>query len=302
MTSISVEDWGAHEWESYAIGFWCDTDDLEGAKHYHSWEHLFSGVAGRASFFKDDDRKIAVLTFRGGVQFENWKNSISAITVDLTGIVESPSPEMRLHQGFLKEYLALKPKMEEVRNFISKLALQEDWRILLTGHSMGGALATICAADLILNKVVHPERIALVTFGSPRTGNQTFAQMVDTAGLSQNIRVEIVGDIFALLPRQHGVEFYHRGQLTQIKKENGAYIREEIIGFNPEESGDGSWSYFSSGWMRIVEDFFTSARGLDAGLMGGAMDSFNTHVSYHRPYKSHALNRFAFSFSRGQTG
>ena len=54
---------------------------------------------------------------------------------------------------------------------MSKLSAHK--QLYLTGHSLGGALATLCAADLAANtKFTSP---SVYTFGSPRVGNPTFA-------------------------------------------------------------------------------------------------------------------------------
>ena len=63
----------------------------------------------------------------------------------------------RVHAGFRRAL----PDMNALARLISDHA-----RLLLTGHSLGGALATLAAARL--------RRGSLYTFGSPRVGNQEF--------------------------------------------------------------------------------------------------------------------------------
>ena len=64
------------------------------------------------------------------------------------------------HSGFHDAYM-------RVDNEIRKLIDDEDCDIYLTGHSLGGALATIAAT-----KLERPNLKACYTFGSPRVGNQ----------------------------------------------------------------------------------------------------------------------------------
>jgi len=53
------------------------------------------------------------------------------------------------------------------------------WTVLFTGHSLGGALATLAAFDLSHRSAAwrsnKPAKIAMYNFGSPRVGNKAFA-------------------------------------------------------------------------------------------------------------------------------
>uniref|UniRef100_A0A915NX08 Fungal lipase-like domain-containing protein n=1 Tax=Meloidogyne floridensis TaxID=298350 RepID=A0A915NX08_9BILA len=68
---------------------------------------------------------------------------------------------------------------EEIHYLLRQHKHYEVW---ITGHSLGGALAAIAAAKLIQSKEIGPDKIKLVTFGQPRTGDSGFA-----AGMSKNI-------------------------------------------------------------------------------------------------------------------
>ena len=49
-------------------------------------------------------------------------------------------------------------------------------QILITGHSLGGALTKICALDLAMNRIDGTEniKIKVITMGEPRVGNEHF--------------------------------------------------------------------------------------------------------------------------------
>lgn len=70
----------------------------------------------------------------------------------------------RVHSGFYDEIEKLWPKIEE---FVAK---HEGKECTITGHSLGAAMATICAARL-QDKF---ENMCLYTYGSPRVGNKEF--------------------------------------------------------------------------------------------------------------------------------
>ena len=71
-------------------------------------------------------------------------------------------------------------------------------RVLLVGHSLGGALATNGALDMKLHDGLDT---AVMTFGSPRTGNPAYARLVD-ATVGYHWRVTHNDDIVAHAPNR----------------------------------------------------------------------------------------------------
>uniref|UniRef100_A0A914LST4 Fungal lipase-like domain-containing protein n=4 Tax=Meloidogyne TaxID=189290 RepID=A0A914LST4_MELIC len=55
----------------------------------------------------------------------------------------------------------------------------EGYRIWVTGHSLGGSLASMTALYLVNQTMFSPDRVKLVTFGEPRTGNLNYAKAVE---------------------------------------------------------------------------------------------------------------------------
>jgi triacylglycerol lipase len=57
-----------------------------------------------------------------------------------------PQREVRVHKGFLTAYNSVRPALLQL---LSKVVADgEPWHVYTTGHSLGGALATLCALDL----------------------------------------------------------------------------------------------------------------------------------------------------------
>jgi predicted lipase len=50
-----------------------------------------------------------------------------------------------------------------------------DYTVTFTGHSLGGALASLAAARAALDGLRSGDKIKVVTFGQPRTGSAEFA-------------------------------------------------------------------------------------------------------------------------------
>jgi hypothetical protein len=94
-----------------------------------------------------------------------------------------------IHGGFHDRYLqsreALFDVVETVLNANNKTV--EDVDFMVTGHSLGGALATLAAADVKTNLKAKAEpQVALVTFSSPRVFDHRGAEQMENL-LGQNM-------------------------------------------------------------------------------------------------------------------
>ena len=84
-----------------------------------------------------------------------------------------------MHQGFTEATEVAYPFVT------SRLALhlaQSNRKVWITGHSLGGAMATITAFRLKQENVLTPHR--LVTFGAPKVGNDYWRQAFEAKGIS----------------------------------------------------------------------------------------------------------------------
>ncbi|MDR6554445.1 lipase family protein [Paenibacillus qinlingensis] len=138
-------------------------------------------------FIAESDSQI-VIVFRGTSTTSDWISDAIARQTDFPyakngGLV---------HQGFLDIYeSARKPILASM----SKLSPHK--QVYLTGHSLGGSLSTLCAADLATNtKFKNP---AVYTFGSPRVGNTTFAKQFNLK-TGPHYRVYNRNDMVPFLP------------------------------------------------------------------------------------------------------
>lgn len=69
----------------------------------------------------------------------------------------------------------------------------------ITGHSLGGAFATIATLQLSAEGVIPKERLNIYTFRSPRVGNRIFARAV-TKGVQNAFRIVHDADIVPHVP------------------------------------------------------------------------------------------------------
>uniref|UniRef100_A0A1I7Z1I6 Lipase_3 domain-containing protein n=1 Tax=Steinernema glaseri TaxID=37863 RepID=A0A1I7Z1I6_9BILA len=74
-----------------------------------------------------------------------------------------------------------------------------DYEVWVTGHSLGGSMATLCAGTILKKGWATKEKLKLVTFGQPRTGDQAFADAHD-AQFSYSYRVTHKRDLVPHIP------------------------------------------------------------------------------------------------------
>ncbi len=84
--------------------------------------------------------------------------------------------------------------------------------VIVTGHSLGGSLATLCAADI---RATTGANVTLYTFASPRSGDQAFAARFNTE-CPRTWRIANTEDIVNTVPlAATAVEALHLGGLSK---------------------------------------------------------------------------------------
>ncbi|RKO87851.1 Alpha/Beta hydrolase protein [Blyttiomyces helicus] len=155
----------------------------------------------------DQGRRTIVVSWRGTVQtLVDW-------LADFDVVFDQPSflsGDAKVSSGFIKCYNAIQ---SNVTSAVQELASQNPgFTVTYTGHSLGGATATIAAAHALtyLNGQVDPSQIFLVNFGSPRVGNSDFAEFFNSAGFGDIWRSANFDDIVPQLPPR-GIGYVHVG-------------------------------------------------------------------------------------------
>jgi len=150
-----------------------------------------------------DEKKAIVIAFRGTVfnSIKNWATNLSFAKKSASKI----GAKGKVHGGFMKGYNQMEADVLKAL----KLAKADCKRckIYITGHSLGGALATIAAAKLIGNGHISPKRTVVYHFGSPRVGDKTFARWFEK-NIPNSWRVTHGYDIVPTVPPS-GFGFQH---------------------------------------------------------------------------------------------
>lgn len=166
---------------------------------------LFDRDGSQAYRFRNDHD--CVIACRG-TEANEW-NDIRADANAAAALAETVG---KVHRGFKTEVDDLWPMLE------TALASNE-LALWFCGHSLGGAMATICAGRCYLSHI-DSNPAELYTYGSPRVGNRRYINYVDLA----HHRFVHNNDVVTRVPpawlgyRHSGREFYidSRGQLREV--------------------------------------------------------------------------------------
>jgi triacylglycerol lipase len=140
------------------------------------------------------DGEDCVVAFRGTQDLRNWLTDLDCAYAQFGNL--------RIHRGFHQALESVRKDLE------AEIAAAQYHRLWLTGHSLGGALAMLCA--LAWEGAVE----GVYTFGQPRVGDSAFCARYDSALKSRTFRIIHADDIVARVPwllgayRHSGHEIY----------------------------------------------------------------------------------------------
>lgn len=159
--------------------------------------------------------------FPGTASRRDWLTDVRIKKVDWgdEGVLSS-----RVHRGFASAY-------DSVRDGITRM-LPPGVNLVIAGHSLGGALATLCAEDL--NDLYPIDSV--FTFGSPRVGNGPFARAYNAQLGDLTARLVNAGDPVPHLPwvfgtyRHVGTQHYlHRDGTLRVDQPLRTVVSEAAV-------------------------------------------------------------------------
>jgi triacylglycerol lipase len=155
--------------------------------------------------------RTAFLSFRGTSDVSEWVADIDAVPDDYRPI----NGFGQVHSGFQDVYELVR------QNIAANLATATAGcdQILITGHSLGAALAVLAAPDVARTMPPNTIEPRLVTFAGPRVGLSDFAANFN-AGIESCFRVVNFLDIVPYLPP---APYVHVG--AQISVDSGGQVQ-----------------------------------------------------------------------------
>eukprot|EP00186_Timspurckia_oligopyrenoides_P003866 CAMPEP_0182445876 /NCGR_PEP_ID=MMETSP1172-20130603/3835_1 /TAXON_ID=708627 /ORGANISM="Timspurckia oligopyrenoides, Strain CCMP3278" /LENGTH=777 /DNA_ID=CAMNT_0024641707 /DNA_START=15 /DNA_END=2348 /DNA_ORIENTATION=- len=233
--------------------------------------------------FRIVNQKSIIVAFRGTEQVK-WKDFVTDSltflqpfepglkTVDLNlNLADENRPalissKICVHYGFLRAYASVRDDLRNMLQTIlnSSTESPSEWKILCTGHSLGGALATLLASDAAV-WFAEPlgVKIEKVNFGSPKVGNVQFAKWFNDR-IPTSYRVVNDADVIARIPRTD----YHHAGCTVLLNESGDVWIDDCSGKDPLLSRWVSLSHLIEAEMGMM-DAIMKGKGISDHMEDG---------------------------------
>uniref|UniRef100_A0AC34RQR6 Fungal lipase-like domain-containing protein n=1 Tax=Panagrolaimus sp. JU765 TaxID=591449 RepID=A0AC34RQR6_9BILA len=120
-------------------------------------------------------------------------------------------------------------------DFITLKNQYPGYKIWVTGHSLGGSMASICASLIVATNLAPASNVYLYTFGQPRTGDTDFASKHDALNLAATNRVTHSHDIVPHVPPENFEDYYHHK--SELFYDNDMTIGRPYVDCESDESG-----------------------------------------------------------------
>jgi len=137
-----------------------------------------------------------------------------------------------IHRGFLEQYMSVRDELfREIDNLIASSSAvegQKKKKVLIASHSLGGALGTIAALDLAVNKPNCD--VCNISFGSPRVGDGRFVKLFNET-VKNNTRLKHGMDIVSQVPPRIPFNYVHVNGLVKIPSHKTAVPKSGLMGF-----------------------------------------------------------------------
>ena len=156
----------------------------------------FNAKSSQGAVLQHEDYLVAA--FRGTDEVSDWLDNVNVLPKD--------GPLGQVHTGFHNALMDIWPDMKKEIQRIRTQVDQEreannlpkrELPLWITGHSLGAALATLAAAEMVeANEPFH----GLYTYGSPRCGDRDFARAFNAEASKRAFRFQNNNDIVTRAP------------------------------------------------------------------------------------------------------
>ncbi|KKY29691.1 putative feruloyl esterase a [Diaporthe ampelina] len=193
----------------------------------------------QVTLFRDDNAQEYILSFRGTSNVQDFLTDLDQTLVSCSAADGISCLGCTCAQGYLGQYVSVQDDI--VTTLTSSLASSPSYQLVVTGHSMGGALASLAAASLQGQNFT----LTAYTYGQPRTGDQAYADYVDTVftGASTMIRATHSNDGVPQIPAQSDGYRHHTTEYWESDDSSSAEGTYQCTGQEPQDCNQSEKGY-----------------------------------------------------------
>lgn len=163
-----------------------------------------------------------VLVFRGTQTQAEWLKNLNANQQQYISPTGKAIGEV--HEGFFQLTNELTPSLNEVVK-----QLDPTIPFYITGHSLGGAVATLAALEIAQNVPQLKKQLQLYTYASPRVYSPTLAR-IHSQLIPNSYRIVNLGDTVPLVPPVTiGNSYVHIGQEWSFLAQFGDVLLNHVV-------------------------------------------------------------------------
>ncbi len=228
----------------------------------------FSQNSSQAILVEHED--FFTMAFRGTDELDDWLDNFDLIVTPILLLVEGEKLDGYFHKGFWEatediwEPLLAKYQQfqQQDRDKQKELKQKKVRPLFITGHSLGGAMATIAATKLINQDLPF---ISTYTFSQPRAMTHNTARIINGKAENRFFRFQNNNDMVTRAPAR-AAGYSHVGSFVYISEDKslhndiGWWYRfldsaEGVIKAIPKKGLDGVEDHSMSDYLKAVESW-----------------------------------------------
>lgn len=214
-------------------------------------------TTGETQCFIGSTPQVILVSFRGTESLGDWLGNLNAFGTQ--------KPYGRVHRGFWAAFQDIREHLDEA---FSQLPSHP---VVITGHSLGGALATIAAAEWQEDRQI----LGVYTFGQPRVGQEDFRDYMSANLRNRFYRFVNDDDIVPRVPPGYA----HVGRLFHFDEDGGLEAATESTQVEPPPLTEAQFAQLQN-QIRAMESRRQSPlnpSATEAATVEGFFPSFQDH-------------------------